>query len=249
MTTLHEQRYSDPARSPHPHKARWLLVVSVVVVIGIVSVTLGLLLRGHNGSDLTGSRAVRGSGVTASQTRTLPPFTAVELAGSNNVTVQVGAPQSVVVQADDNLIGHVRTTVRSGTLVIETTGSFSTRTPMRVSVVVPRMTRVSLSGSGNVSVDGVDSSSFTARLPGSGTMQVTGQTEHLEVSLQGSGRMSMPALIAGAVQVQLAGFGVIEVYATDSLDAEVSGSGSVMYAGNPPEVTSTVSGSGAVQPE
>jgi hypothetical protein len=187
--------------------------------------------------------------MAVSETRSLPPFTAVELAGSSNVTVQVGVPQSVVVHADDNLIGHVRTTVRSGALVIETTGSFSTRAPMRVSVVVPKVQSVRLSGSGNMIVDGVVSSAFAASLPGSGTMLVAGRTEHLEASLQGSGQMNLHGLIAREVDVQRPGSGEIQVYATDSLHAEVSGSGSVMYAGNPPHVTHAVSGSGAVEPE
>jgi hypothetical protein len=204
MTTLHERRHTDPVRSPHPDITRWLLVVSVVVVVGVLSVTL-VLLQGHHGNVLSRSSTIRGSGVAASETRTLPPFTAVELAGSNNVTVQVGAPQSVVVHADDNLIGHVRTTVNSGAIVIETTGSISPRAPMRVSVVVPKVTSVSLSGSGNVIVDGVDSSSFTASLPGSGTMLLAGQAQHLQASLRGSGQMDMHGLIARAVAVQLSG--------------------------------------------
>ena len=249
MTALHERRHSDPARSPHRDMARRLLVVSVVVVVGVLSVTAALLLRGHQANDLTGSGAVRGSGVAASETRNVPPFTAVELAGSSNVTVQVGRPQSVVVLADDNLIGSVRTTVRSGALVIETTGSVSTRAPMRVAVIVPEVQSVRLSGSGNLIVDGVVSSSFTASLPGSGTMLVAGQTDYLEASLQGSGEMNLHGLIAQEVKVQLPGSGTIQVYATDSLDADVSGSGTVMYAGNPPRVTHTVQGSGAVEPE
>jgi len=228
---------------------RWLLLGSVVVVVGVLSVTVALLLRGHQGDVLTGSSAVRGSGVAASETRNVRPFTAVELAGSSNVTVQVGAPQSVVVHADDNLIGRVSTTVRSGALVIETTGSFSTRTPMRVSVVVPEVQSVRLSGSGNLIVDGVVTSSFTASLPGSGMMLVAGRTEHLEASLQGSGQMNLHGLIAREVEVQLPGSGEIQVFATDSLHADVSGSGSVMYAGNPSQVTSAVTGSGAVEPE
>src|SRR5689334_6787286 len=125
MTTLHEQRTTDPTLSPRPDKTRRVLVLLVVLVVGALSVTLAVLLGGDHGDGLTGSGTVRGSGVATSETRTLAPFTAVDLAGSNNVTVKVGAPQSVVVHADDNLVGHVRTTVRSGTLVIETTGSFS----------------------------------------------------------------------------------------------------------------------------
>lgn len=249
MTMLHEPRRTDPGPSRHRDTALWVLLVAVVVLVGALSVTLLLLLPGRLGGLLAGPGTVRGSGVAASESRTLPSFTAVALAGSNNVTVRVGAPQSVVVHADDNLISRVRTTVRSGVLVVDTTGGFSTRAPMQVTVVVPRLTSVSLSGSGQMRVDGVESSTFTAGLPGSGTMLVAGHTEHLNATLQGSGRMDMHGLSAREVVVQLSGSGELQVYATHSLDAEVSGSGSVRYAGDPPQVTRTVTGSGAIEPE
>jgi len=72
-------------------------------------------------------------------------FTGLDLAGSNNVTVIVGGPQSVVVRADSNLINHVTTGVVAGTLVIGDTGSFTTRTPMSVEVTVPSLTALNLS--------------------------------------------------------------------------------------------------------
>jgi hypothetical protein len=249
MTTLEDRRPVAPDNSAHSHKAPEFLVLGVVLVVGVLSVMLAVLVRSQDGDRLARSGTVRGSGVAATETRTLPPFTGVELAGSNNVSVQIGTPQSVVVHADDNLIGHVRTYVRSGTLRIQTTGTFSTRTPMRVSVVVPRLTSAALTGSGKVIIDGVDTPSFTASLPGSGTMLVSGRTDHLEASLPGSGQMNMHGLLARTVEVQLSGSGEVEVLATESLDAEVSGSGAVMYAGNPPDVTQSVTGSGAVEPE
>jgi hypothetical protein len=153
-----------------------------------------------------------------------------------------------VVHADDNLVGHVRTTIRSGALVVETPGSFSARTPMRVSVVVPELRSVTLSGSGNLTVDDVDSSSFVAGLPGSGTILVTGRTEQLTASLSGSGVMTLQGLVARDVVVELSGSGRVEVHATESVDAEVSGSGSVTYAGNPAQVHTAVTGSGTVEP-
>ncbi len=151
--------------------------------------------------------------------------------------------------ADDNLIAHVHTTVSAGTLVVDTSGSFETRAPMRVSVVVPRLTRASLTGSGNLIVDDVHADSFTASLPGSGTMLVSGRTEHLDASLPGSGQMNMHGLVAHDVEVQLSGSGEIQVHATETLHAEVSGSGAVFYAGNPPHVTTSVTGSGTVEPQ
>jgi hypothetical protein len=53
-------------------------------------------------------------------------------------------------------------------------------------------------------------------------------------------------LAAGTVHAVLSGSGNIFVTATRSLDASVSGSGTINYAGNPPNVTKSVTGSGAI---
>jgi hypothetical protein len=66
----------------------------------------------------------------------------------DNVTVAVGGRQSVVVHADSNLLRDVTTRVVAGTLVVGTTGSFSTRSPMSVEVSVPSLASLTLSGSG-----------------------------------------------------------------------------------------------------
>ena len=65
------------------------------------------------------------------ETRPLAAFASVDLAGSTNVRVR-GQEAASLVHADGNLLRHVTTEVRSGTLVIGTKGSFTTRSPMTV---------------------------------------------------------------------------------------------------------------------
>lgn len=95
---------------------------------------------------------MQGSGLAATQSRVLPGFSRLDLAGSGSVTVVTGGRQSVVVRADNNLIRYVTTRVAAGTLVIGTTGSYTTRTPMSVKVSAPSLAAVTLSGSGAISV-------------------------------------------------------------------------------------------------
>ena len=44
----------------------------------------------------------------------------------------------------------------------------------------------------------------------------------------------------------ISGSGLIQVTATASLDAAVPGSGTIIYTGNPPQVTTSVTGAGTV---
>jgi hypothetical protein len=69
-----------------------------------------------------------GSGTAAAQTRHLAAFSSVDLTGSSNVTLHVGGRQSVVVHADGNLLRQVTTQVHARTLIIGTTGTFTTKT-------------------------------------------------------------------------------------------------------------------------
>jgi hypothetical protein len=157
-----------------------------------------------------------------------------------------GGRQSVVVRADSNLIRHVTTHVVAGTLVIGTTGSFTTRSPMNVQVSVPSLTAVTLSGSGEISVSKIETARLTVTLPGSGVLYASGTATRLDVTLGGSGLAQLSNLIARDAHAAVTGSGLIRVTATANLNATVSGSGAVIYSGNPSQVTRNVTGTGAV---
>jgi hypothetical protein len=193
------------------------------------------------------SPGVHGSGIAATQARHLGTFGGIELAGSNIVNVHVGGKPSVVVHADDNLISRVTTKVQDGRLVVgNTPGSFSTKSPMRVEIRTPSLSDLRLTGSGIVSVSGIDTRSLAVMLAGSGVLRASGAATKLDVTLAGSGDAQLQQLVAKDVHAVVAGSGRILVTATRSLDASVPGSGAVVYAGNPAHVTTSVTGIGAV---
>jgi hypothetical protein len=185
--------------------------------------------------------------VPQAESRDVASFTGVKLAGSNNVVVRVGAPQSVLVRADDNLIDRVTTEVQSGTLVIGTApGSFTTKSPMSVELTVPTLDSVTLAGSGNIVLAGIEFKALDVSLPGSGTLTGRGAATRLDVTVNGSGVVQFTKLVAETVEAAVGGSGSIFVTATRSLNASVSGSGAIVYAGDPPSVTKSVTGSGAI---
>jgi hypothetical protein len=221
-----------------------VLVAILAFLLGGVAVALLYQLDVFEGSS---SSTIDGSGVPATQARAVGEFTGVELGGSNNVVIRVGEEQSVVVKADDNLVDRVTTEVQSGTLVIANTpGSFSTKSPMSVEVSVPTLDTLQLTGSGNIVVDGIQTESLTVDLPGSGTLTGSGTATHLEVTVGGSGTVQFTRLVADDVRAVVSGSGSIFVTATESLDGSVSGSGAILYTGNPPDVTRNVTGTGAI---
>ena len=116
---------NTPALPNHPTKAaRRLPAAGIALLVLTVAAVAFLLGRQDWGSrTLSFTNGVRGSGVAATQTRSLPSFRGVDLAGASTLTVHAGATQAVVVHADDNLINRVKTDVRDGVLVVSERGS------------------------------------------------------------------------------------------------------------------------------
>ena len=236
-----------PIESSRGHR-RGPVLLGVAVVL-LVGAALALLLRYDPFGGSSSSAAEQGSGVAATQVRTLPSFRSVELAGSNNVVIRVGEKQSVVVKGDDNLLDRVTTRVESGSLVIgNTPGSFETKSPMSVEVTVPALTALSVTGSGNCWVSGIRTKSFTVSVSGSGVVTAEGSASNLEASVSGSGVAKLSQLVARDVTAVVSGSGDVFVTATHSLDASIPGSGAIVYSGNPQEVTKSITGSGAIVP-
>jgi hypothetical protein len=238
---------SAPRRGGHivPH-GRPALTVALIAALAAVLVlaVIAVALLVHSGRS-PGS-GVQGSGVAATQTRAVARFSSLNLAGDNNVTVTVGGPQSVVVHADSNLVGHVTTRVETGTLVIGDTGSFTTRTPMSVDVSVPSLTALNLSGDGQISVTGISAPRLTVTVSGSGLLSAAGTATRLDVNLSGDGQAQLSQLTARDVRAVLTGSGLIQVAPTTSLDAAVPGTGAIIYSGNPLQVTTSITGTGTV---
>ena len=233
------RRRFAPGTSARPLAVAGALVAAVVAVIVVIA-TAGP----HEGP----SASTDGSGVSVTDQREVAPFTEVELAGANTVLIHVGTPQSVAVTGDDNLVGRVTTVVRAGRLVIDNTGSFTTKAPMHVAISVPSLDAMELSGAGTVTVDGVTGADFSADLAGDGTLVVSGTVQRVAAVLAGAGALDLHDLLATNGSAQLRGTGTIRVHATSTLDATLTGTGTILYRGDP-TVTMRNRGTGTVAPE
>lgn len=194
---------------------------------------------------------IQGSGVVASENRPVSGFNAIQLAGSAEVTVHFDQAETVVVEADDNILPLVETVVRGGRLVIniEPNTSIRTTNPIHVMVTMKSLEAASLPGSGSITIAGLDTRSVAFDLPGSGNITVDGRVDSMNVTLDGSGNLLCGELQAQSARVDLSGSGNVTVFASESLDATIRGSGNVFYRGSPAKVNKSVPGSGNVLAE
>ena len=193
-------------------------------------------------------QSVEGSGVLALQERTVKTFQAIEIAGSADVDVSIGEPQSVIIETDDNILPLIETEVRGDTLVIRTVSNTSiiSEHPIHVIIIVKSLDTVRIAGSGNMNIEGLAAEKLQIELPGSGNITATGTAERVVVSLGGSGNILCGDLAAQSAEININGSGNVTVDTSESLDVHISGSGNVHYRGNPAIINKSVSGSGSV---
>lgn len=191
-------------------------------------------------------KSIKGSGDIVTEDREVDDFTRIKLSGSFDIYVETGKDLSLTVTFDDNLIDLITTEVRGKTLRIDSEGSFSSRKGCKIHITVPDLQEVSLSGSGDVEVYGLDNDFFELSISGSGDADLEGKVEELEVKVSGSGDIDARELVAQDVYAKVSGSGDITVTAMQKLDARVYGSGDITYYGDPDRVKRSISGSGDI---
>ncbi len=215
--------------------------------------------------------SLSGSGKSATETRALPEFQAISLSGSMDLVVRQGDVQSVQVQADDNLLPLLETVVETGSegpalkVRWKKGQSFYTRSKVLVTVVVPKLTalvasgsgdmrveafstpvfKLAISGSGDVKLAGLNTDDLGIRISGSGDVAGSGTAAKLKISIAGSGDVRLGDMKSDDVTVSIAGSGDAVVQAQKTLAVSIAGSGDVTYSGNA-TVKSSVAGSGSV---
>jgi hypothetical protein len=197
---------------------------------------------------LTGC-GLRGSGVEATETRELESFDAIAIDGGFILIAHVdpAVTQRVELRGDDNIVPAVVATVADRELEL-TIDHWLVRPKidMTVEVWVPSLRKISVSGAADMRVDGLHGERFDLAVSGASTSTLSGTVDHFEVVSSGANTLHASELHAKVVKIDVSGAGDSEVWASEQLDATVSGAGNVRYHGQPEDVQEDVSGSGSV---
>jgi hypothetical protein len=206
------------------------------------------------------------------QERKVSGFRGVASSGSFNVILTQGNAESVKVKADADVINEVITEVKNGTLQIHSksrnwsmSNIWNNRT-VTVYVVAKDLSSISVSGSGDLKIENefntnslslrvsgsgnftgkVNVKTLEAGVSGSGDFKVAGAADESSVSISGSGNFDGKGLTTKSTAIRVSGSGNASIYASEKLDASVSGSGDVRYSGHPKNISKVVHGSGDV---
>lgn len=217
--------------------------MSILKLTIVLLIALSLAGCGH----LRGlSNQVIGSGVIKTEKRPITSFTSIDASGAFDVEVVCQKELSLELEGDDNLLSLVKTEVHGSTLSIKPEKGFSVKRPIRVRISVPDIANISSSGASRFRVMDVKNQKMKIEASGASSFDIAGETIALDLDLSGATKIDTEQLRAARVRISLSGAGKANVFASEELDAVVSGAGSVTYAGNPKSVKKNVSGVGSV---
>ena len=208
------------------------------------------------------------------QEREVPSFSEISLRVSGKLYVRQGSRQSVEISASPSTLDEIITEVRDRTLNVRFKAMnllLSSFNPgkIEITVTVPEINSLSVSGtgdiiadgpinsriidlavsgSGNIFVDELNSERVKTTVSGSGDIVINGGdvVQELDVIISGSGNVKADRYEAVNLDIKIAGSGNCNVYTNGNLKARVAGSGNVYYHGNP-SIDTSVLGSGIIE--
>ena len=192
---------------------------------------------------------IAGSGVIISQNRTPGSFSGIRIVGVAKVYIRQDAAESLRIEADDNIIDHVSTTVNQGVLVVGlTNGSYSSVT-VHVYATMENFRSIEITGTGDcVATNALQSDDVTCTITGAGSITLSGAATRQTIVIAGSGNVRNFGLTSDQCSATILGTGNIEIHVSQQLDAVIAGVGSITYDGDPEIVRQTTSGVGSIQP-
>lgn len=211
-----------------------------------------------------------GAAAATRETRSLAAFSEISLGGSPTVILRQGSPQKVEVEGDPTDLARLETVVEGSRLRIrrkpENFRGNDFQGKVTVYITIPDVNalsvggsgtikavtdiqshhlKLSVSGSGDISLPDMQADALDSSVAGSGTISIAGICPQHNLSVSGSGDVKAAKLRSEVCSVRISGSGSAYLQATKTLDARIAGSGDVYVTGNP-RVSSSTAGSGRV---
>jgi len=210
----------------------------------------------------------RGSGDIITETRQVSGFDAVVFSGAGQVEIVQDGSESIAISTDDDVMPHVETEVRGGTLYVGLDFDGITSilpTEMSITLHVETLENIQtsgawdvssealeaqdlqtlISGTGNITIGQLTADSLEAEISGAGEMEIAGTVAAQRIAISGTGELHAGDLQSETVEIDISGAGEAQVWAEGSLSVTISGTGQVEYYGSP-QVSLDQSGAGEI---
>lgn len=208
-----------------------------LIKVGFSMLLLAMVLIGAAYSALR-AKGIHGpanaaSHAMASEVRAIGKgIDSIELSGPIDMTLRQGATPSLLVRAEQRLLGNIETVQEGNTLHIDTKGMLLLRSKLlksnrlQVELVLPALNHLNIHGSGDSTVNGFSGEHMEVQLHGSGNVIFNGRFRDIAAAVHGSGDMELNGGSSDKVAVELVGSGQMTVVGScKEFKAKQTGSG------------------------
>lgn len=204
------------------------------------------------------------------KTYPIQSFSSVKSHAVGNVIYTQSDKVSVKAEGEKNLIDNMTITEKNGLLTINTRKKMRSRANNKLTIYIssPTIESIENSGVGNFKLQGnvkadnlkidfegvgnfealdIESQHIEASYEGVGNLKIGGTTEFIKIKSEGVGNINTEKLIAKNAVVYSSAVGNVKCFASDTIDINNKGVGSITYYGNPTVKNIKSSGVGKVK--
>ena len=196
---------------------------------------------------------ITGNGNVTTQKRDVAAFTGIQVGSGIDVIITQGEPQSVEVEADENLQEWINTEVTGGMLNINTDKSIRFAKTKTVRITCQTLDKIGVSSAGDVTGTNrfktaaldidmssagdlrleVEAEAITVTISSAGNVNLIGKTGSLKADLSSAGDLNAFDLEAKTGEISVSSAGKASVFITDEASFHSSSAGDIDYKGEP----------------
>lgn len=212
-------------------------------------------------------RRTTGSGNIITNNRDVESFNAIDIAGPFEVELQYGAGNELKIEADDNLMKSITTTVSGGVLKVKTSKRNLRNATLRLYITAPvnsidastaaniRLVN-ELRATGTIHIDlssaasvkgAIDAPEVIMEASSGAEINVSGRTKNIRANSSSGADINAFNLLAETASVSSSSGASVDVHASVTLDASASSGGNIEYRGGANVKRSTSSGGDIVK--
>lgn len=176
-------------------------------------------------------KPINGNGTIVDQVRPLSQFKSVSLDFTANLIIVNGETPSFHIEAEENILPHIGTRVRGGTLYISQDRWIEPSRPVNIRVGTPFTSELETSGYSNVIVENAKGPRMLLNI-GVGKATLIGAADRILVRTK-TGDIDATQLESKYADVAISSHGIVKLNEVNELVADVNERATVVYAGNP----------------
>lgn len=207
---------------------------------------------------------IDGNGNVVKENRTVTSFSGIDIGGAFEVVLIQGTDEALVLEADENLMEHIITEVKSGVLVIKTDKNIRNCEEMKAYITFKELDYMDLSGAIDIYSEGtltfdqlemdasgaseieleMKANTFSLDVSGASEIKLSGFAETVSIDASGASEINAGEFEIDYLTLDVSGASEATVFVNKELDVDVSGAADVRYKGNPEKINTSTSGAG-----